>query len=356
LPDIDDIEVIAPHFKRRLSGVTSTIIQLVPRQRAAGVRIATLGPGLPPDLPRMHYRQLAGLWRPLPGGRPRIWHARRNIEMLAGIVLRDVLRMKLRLLFTSASQRVHTRYSRWLIGRMDHVVATSGRTASFLRVPCTVVMHGIDTTRFRPPEIPRTGRLRIGCAGRIRHQKGTDLFIDALIALLPLYPDWEGEAIGRVTEGHEAFASDLRRRIAAAGLSDRLRLAEETTSIADWYRGIDLYVAPSRTEGFGLTPLEAMASGVPTIAGDVGAYPELILQGETGAVVPTGDLAAYIAAIEPYLADPERARLHGRAALAHVRSRFDIANEIKGLSAVYSALAGRGTGSRPMERIADSGE
>src|SRR6218665_3290298 len=104
MPDIDDIEVIAPHFKKRLSGVTSTIIQLVPRQIEAGVKIATLGPGLPDQLPKMKYRQLAGLWTRLADGRPRIFHARRNVEMLAGIVLRDVLRMKLKLIFTSASQ------------------------------------------------------------------------------------------------------------------------------------------------------------------------------------------------------------------------------------------------------------
>jgi len=342
LPDIQDIEVIAPHFKRRLSGVTSTIIQLVPRQIAAGVRIATLGPGLPPHLPHMRYRQLAGLWTSLSGGRPRVWHARRNIEMLGGIVLRKLLRMKLKLLFTSASQRHHTGYSRWLISKMDHVVATSAKTGTFLKVPFTVVMHGIDTEKFRPAENASPRRLRIGCAGRIRHQKGTDLFIDALIALLPRYPDWEGEAIGRVTAEHQPFAEELRRKIAAAGLSDRLRLATETTEIADWYRGIDLYVAPSRTEGFGLTPLEAMATGIPAIAGDVGAYPELIVQGETGAIVPTGDLAAYIAAIEPYLADPSRVRLHGANALAHVRSNFDIGNEVRGLSAVYAALGASG--------------
>jgi mannosyltransferase len=343
LPDIQDIEVIAPHFKRRLSGVTSTVIQLLPRQTAAGVKIATLGPGLPDNLPKMRYHQLLGLWRALPGGRPRIWHARRNIEMLAGIVLRDVFRMKLKLLFTSASQRHHTGYSRWLISKMDHVVATSAKTGSYLKVPYTVVMHGIDTARFRPAEHRERSRLRIGCAGRIRHQKGTDLFIDALIALLPRYPDWEGEAIGRVTTEHESFAEELRRKIAAAGLSDRLRLAEETTRVDEWYRSIDLYVAPSRTEGFGLTPLEAMASGVAAIAGDVGAYPEIIRAGETGAVVPTGDLAAYIAAIEPYLANPDLARRHGRKALAHVQATFDIGNEVDGLTAVYRSLVSSGT-------------
>lgn len=342
MPEIRDIEVIAPHFKRRLSGVTSTIIQLVPRQIADGLKIATLGPGLPPGLPGMKYRQLAGLWRALPGDRARIWHARRNVEMLAGIILRDLLRMKLKLLFTSASQRHHTGYSRWLISKMDHVVATSAKTGSYLKVPHTVVMHGIDTARFHPAESRERHRLRIGCAGRIRHQKGTDLFIDALIALLPRYPGWEGEAIGRVTAEHESFAKGLRRRIADAGLSDRLRLAEETTRIDEWYRGIDLYVAPSRTEGFGLTPLEAAASGVASVAADVGAYPELIHPGKTGAVVPTGDLTAFIAAIEPYLADPGIARRQGAAALSHVRSEFDIANEADGLRLVYQSLVPKG--------------
>ena len=343
-PPLSDIHVLAPHFKRRLSGVTSTIIQLVPRQIAAGLGIATLGPGLPPDLPKMRWRQLPGLWRALPGGRKRIWHARRNVEMLAGIVLRDLMRMKLKLLFTSASQRRHTGYTRWLISRMDHVVATSAKGGTYLTVPHTVVMHGIDTAKFRPGEAKdATRRLRVGCAGRIRHQKGTDLFIDALIALLPKYPDWEGEAVGRVLSEHEGFAEGLRRKIAAASLSDRLRLAPETTEVADWYRSIDLYVAPSRTEGFGLTPLEAMASGAPTIAGDVGAYPELIVSGQTGQVVPTGDLAAYIAALEPYLANADLTRRHGANALAHVRSDFDISNEVNGLRAVYDAMTPSGS-------------
>src|SRR5690606_6888593 len=109
-----------------------------------------------------------------------------------------ILRMRLKLVFTSASQRRHTRYTKWLISTMDHVIATSARGGSFLDVPHTVVMHGIDTERFHPPGEGERTRLEIGCAGRIRHQKGTDLFVDALIALLPRYPAWNGFVIGRV--------------------------------------------------------------------------------------------------------------------------------------------------------------
>ena len=57
------LDVIAPNFKRRLSGVTTTIVQLVPAQRAAGLEIAVFGPGLPSRLPRLRSRDLWRLWR-----------------------------------------------------------------------------------------------------------------------------------------------------------------------------------------------------------------------------------------------------------------------------------------------------
>jgi mannosyltransferase len=77
--DVDEIDVVAPNFKRRLSGVTSTIIQLIPRQRAMGISIAALGPGLPATLPHIRFRDMLRFWRrPKAGGR-RVWHARRNV-------------------------------------------------------------------------------------------------------------------------------------------------------------------------------------------------------------------------------------------------------------------------------------
>lgn len=100
MPDIRDVEIIAPNFKRRLSGVTSTIVQLIPCQIRLGMKIATLGPGLPEDLPKLKGRQLLGLWRPPARRRRRVWHARRNNEMAVGILLRHLLRMRLKLLFT----------------------------------------------------------------------------------------------------------------------------------------------------------------------------------------------------------------------------------------------------------------
>lgn len=142
------VEVIAPNFKRRLSGVTSTIIQLVPLQ-AQSVGIAVLGPGLPAHLPRLRFSQLLTLWKKPASARPRIWHARRNVEMLGGLILKT-FGAPLKLVFTSASQRQHKGWTKFLIRQMDAVIATSARTAAYLEVPNTVIMHGIDLERFSP--------------------------------------------------------------------------------------------------------------------------------------------------------------------------------------------------------------
>ncbi len=348
MPDISDVEIIAPNLKRRLSGVTSTIVQLIPCQIRLGIRIAALGPGLPPDLPRLKWPQLAGLWRPPAARRHRVWHARRNNEMAAGILLRHVLRMPLKLVFTSAAQRRHTSYTRWLIRRMDAVIATSSRSGSFLKVPHTVIQHGVDLALFHPPEGPDDtitatglpGRHLVGCFGRVRHQKGTDLFVQAMIALLPQYPDWTAVISGRVTPEHTAFADKLKADIAAAGLADRIVFIGEVPDIKVWYRRLTLYVAPSRNEGFGLTPLEAMASKTAVVASDAGAYAEMIVSGENGVIVPPGDGKALTAAIATYLADPALTAAQGETALRHVRENFALEKEATALARIYQELLG----------------
>jgi mannosyltransferase len=349
--DMRRVEVVAPNFKRRLSGVTSTIVQLVPLQ-AKRIGIATLGPGLPGHLPKMRWRQVPALLM-RPQARPfRIWHARRNIEMVAGIFLRDVLRAPMKLVFTSAAQRHHKPFTKWLIRRMDAVVATSARSGSFLEVPHRVIMHGIDTERFHPARTSEDefaaarlpGRFAVGCFGRVRHQKGTDLFVEAMIALLPDFPDWTAIVTGRVTAEHQVFADELIGKVEKAGLSNRIFFLGEVPSVDIWYRRLSLYVAPSRNEGFGLTPLEAMASGTPVVASDAGAYRELIEEGVTGAVVPAGDQHALTEAIRLYLSAPEQALEAGRHAADHARACFALDGEAKALMEVYEAL-GRSEGS-----------
>ena len=339
-----DILVIAPNFKRRLSGVTSTIIQLVPLQ-AKSLPIVAFGPGLPKTLPKLRGWQLAGLWK-RPRTRPfRIWHARRNVEMLPGILMRDVLRMPLRLVFTSASQRRHTAYTRWLIARMDAVIATSRRSGAYLSVSHSVVTHGIDLDRFHPADDTGGGRRSlglpdlktVGCFGRIRHQKGSDLFVDAMIALLPERPGWQAILCGRATAEHAGFEAELKRKVAEAGLSERILFLGEFSDVAPYYRALDLFVAPQRWEGFGLTPLEAMASGVPVVAADVGVFSDVVGPG-TGEIVPAGDLQAMIEAAARWMDDGAMRRDGAVQCLETARRNFPLAREAAEIRTVYDRL------------------
>ncbi|MFK7902061.1 MAG: glycosyltransferase family 1 protein, partial [Nitratireductor sp.] len=186
------IEVVAPNLNRRLSGVTSTIVRLVPLQ-AKSIGIVSFGVGLPSFVPKISFSQLLKLSKAPKNHEKRIWHARRNIEMLLGIFLTKVLRHPYKLLFTSASQRKHTWYSKTLINQMDHVVATSAAGKAYLEVPADVVHHGIDVKQFAPAKSQAALKKQlnlpagniVGCFGRIRAQKGTDLFVDTMIDVLP---------------------------------------------------------------------------------------------------------------------------------------------------------------------------
>jgi len=341
---MQEIDVIAPNLKRRLSGVTATIVRLVPEQ-ARHIGIVATGPGLPPDLPHLPLWRLPFLRR----DRWRVWHARRNSEMLLGLVLRHLFRRRLRLVFTSASQRHHSGYTRWLIARMDALVATSQRTAAYLHHPATVILHGIDTQTFRPAGDRAALRRRlglpedavlIGCYGRIRDQKGTGDFVTAMQALLPDHPQAVALVMGRATASHKAMAEGLQKQVAEAGLQDRIRFLPEVPvdAMPDWYRALDLYVAPQRWEGFGLTPLEAMACGVPVLATRAGAFEELVVPGVTGDLVDPGNPVALTEAAARLLADPGLGTTLRDAARAHVCAGFRIEDEAAALIAVYRRL------------------
>jgi mannosyltransferase len=343
--DFSDIEVVATNFNWRQSGGTTAVVQLVPEQ-AKTLKIAALGFDLPERVPRMRWRDVPKLFQ-RPSHRPfRIYHCRRNIEMMAGLLLRDVLRAPLRLIFNSAAQRRHKPLTRWMLRRMDAVITTSERSGSFLEVPYTVVPHGTDFEHFRPPRdreddfassgLP--GKYAIGCTGRIRHQKGTDLFVDAMVRLLPNYPDWTAIITGRTTADQLVFERELKSKVAAAGLTERIFFLGDVGDIAAWYRRFTLFVAPSRQEGFGLTPLEAMASETAVVASDAGSFPSMIRPAINGAIVPAGDANALVAAIEPYFRKPELAKEQGRAALEFVHANFSLAAEARGIRAVYDRL------------------
>ncbi len=348
--DIRKAQVIAPNFKRRLSGVTATVVRLVPIQ-STHIGIAATGPVIPPHVPQIPLHTLITMPRSGPDG-PRVWHARRNIEMIGGLALKYLLGKRLKLVFTSASQRKQTGLTRWLIRQMDAVVATSERGAAYLEAPAQVIMHGIDLDGFDPPAdrtalraqlgLPVQGRL-IGCYGRIRASKGTDIFCTAMTQVMSAAPDAHALIMGRATAKDRAFYQTLKDKTAESGVADRFHFLPEVPveDMADWYRVLDLYVAPQRWEGFGLTPIEAMACGVPVIATRVGAF-EQIVTPQTGALVPRDDPAALARAISAALAPSGPLRDWAAKTRPHVTENFAITREADDLVTLYRRLLSQG--------------
>jgi mannosyltransferase len=337
------LQLIVPNLHRRYSGVTATNRMVAPKL-AKRFRAAWLGSDAPDGIARMAATDLLKLWR---RRTPLIWHARRNDEMIFGVLLK-ALGWPLKLVFTSAAQRQHSRLTRWLIRRMDAIIATSDSSASYLKREATIVPHGVDTDRYAPPadraaafvEAALPGRYAIGCFGRVRAQKGTDVFVDAMCRLLPRYPDFSAVIVGAITIDQTAFANDLKARIETAGLSSRIVMTGELPieELPRWYRRLTIYAFTSRNEGFGLTLLEAMSSGAALVAARAGAAELAVEDGVTGVLTPPGDVDALVAALEPLLRDPASAAAMGSRARTRVIEKFSLDAEADKIAEVYRTL------------------
>lgn len=361
-------EVIITNLKKRYSGVSGTINALLPVQ-ARSLKVGFVGTDLPgarlaeqrcPE----NFRRLT-LWQAiwlsrkrLPDGRPRIWHVRRDPEMLLTIFVRDVLRFPIKLVFTSAAKHRHSWFPRWLISKMDGVISTTPEAASHVPNTTQVVPHGIALERFSPPpdklmawqRSGLAGQYGIGTFGRIRDDKGSDVFVDAMIEVLPDFPAWTAVLAGLCTPQHQAFEEALKAKIAAAGLSDRIVFLGVLgpDEVVGCYQNVLVTVACPRYEPFGLTPLEGMACGCAVIATDTGAFRTIVDEDRTGHVIPTDNVPALAAALRSLLGDPARVAEMGLRGRERAVAMFSVEREAAGIQRVYDAVLAAPSVTRPI--------
>ena len=132
----------------------------------------------------------------------------------------------------------------------------------------------------------------------------------------------------------------------AAGVRDLAWLAGERHDIPEVMHGLDCFVLPSLAEGVSNTVLEAMACGLPVVATRVGANPDLVAEGTTGALVPAENSDALAAAILAAFADPSGAAIQGRAGRARVEQRFSLERMVERYHSMYTALLPRQVAAR----------
>lgn len=222
--------------------------------------------------------------------------------------------------------------SRWTA---DACVRTCGWPADkFSVVPC-----GIDPGPWERAD--RTaGRAALGadagdavafCAARLDPLKGLDVLVDAA-ARLP------GVRFALTAFGGGPERAELEARIARLGIGNRVGLLGRRDDVPELMAGCDVFVLPSRYEGLPVSIIEAMAAARPVVATAVGGIPELVVDGETGVLVPPDDAASLAAAIADVLADRERGAALGAAGRERVRRSFTGERMAAGVSAVYEDL------------------
>jgi glycosyltransferase involved in cell wall biosynthesis len=215
--------------------------------------------------------------------------------------------------------------------------ASRGDISSAFNIPpqaINIVHNGIDTEVFRPlPDIEQKPFRIMATASADVPLKGLDYLLKAMALLIPANPALELLVVGKLKED-----GDTRKLIGKLGIGKHLKFVSgiETEEIVRFYAEATLVVVPSIYEGFGLPAGEAMACGVPIIATDGGALPEVV--GNAGITVPTRDEGAIASAIDDLLKDPAKRDQLGRKARARIVNLFSWKIAAEELVGLYSRV------------------
>ena len=212
------------------------------------------------------------------------------------------------------------------------------------------IYNGVDTRLFRPPE---GGRARIsgspfispelwlvGTVGRLQAVKDQVTLARAFVRALELAPAARSQ-MRLVIAGDGPLREQVEQVLRAAGVQELAWLAGERNDIHEVMRGLDAFVLPSIAEGISNTILEAMATGLPIVATNVGGNGELLDEGVTGRLVPAQDPEAMARALlDEFEARPAAAR-RGLAARKDVERKFSLDQMVAAYGDLYERLLAR---------------
>ena len=236
---------------------------------------------------------------------------------------------------------------------VGHYIAVSRDLAHWLvdtvGVPSrkvTQIYNGVDNVGFHPrngarapvgpPGFAGKDDIVIASVGRLAQVKDFPALILAFHYLRKLWP--EGYARLRlVIVGDGPIRPECERLIAELNLGDQVWFAGDRSDVPELMHAMDLFVMPSLGEGISNTILEAMASGLPVIATEVGGNPELVSPGKTGTLIPPANPEKMAQVLLAYVSDPARMAQEGRAARAEIETRFSMNAMVHGYLGVYAA-------------------
>jgi glycosyltransferase involved in cell wall biosynthesis len=172
----------------------------------------------------------------------------------------------------------------------------------------------------------------VGHAGAFTHEKGQDVALEAAVLLQPKLPQLRMLLAGDGPERANPRMKELINQTTGIAL-----LPGFLDHLSEFYAALDLFIMPSRSEGWGLTALQAMANGLAVIASDVGGLPELVESGKTGWLVPPDSVTALADAIEAAAAAPATRSEYGRNARQRA-AQFSIERTVEQTEQFYARL------------------
>ena len=286
----------------------------------------------------VHSRNLAALEVQMPA-----WAARAPVR-IHGEHGRDVGDL-------DGSNVTYQRVRRFYKPFVHHYVALSRDLAGYLedkvQVPqakITQAFNGVDTQRFQPaaegplaiagcPFDPAQHWL-VGTVGRMQTVKDQLALAQAFVQALTLAPEL-AQRLRLVMVGDGPLRAQALTVLEAAGVAHLAWLPGERRDVADIMRGLHAFALPSLAEGISNTILEAMASGLPVIATDVGGNADLVVQKETGWIVPPASPEAMAHALVDLATNAPQAQVMGVAGRQRVLANFSLQAMVSTYQSVY---------------------
>jgi len=238
----------------------------------------------------------------------------------------------------SLSRLMYKEWSHHILTTSPKITETLVSTFDLQPDEVTTLPTGVDLQRFRPdgpratlplPVLP-AGTPLIGMITVIRHAKGTQILAAAAGLLRE-----QGLRIHCVIVGDGPWRAHLEDAIQKLGVQDLFTLAGHREDVPDIMRALDLVAIPSFHEAIPQSGLQALATGVPVVASNVGGIPSIIKDGETGRLVPMQDPAALANAIRTTLEEREATQAMCAAGRQFIEREHSLENMLDRLEAIY---------------------
>lgn len=211
----------------------------------------------------------------------------------------------------------------------------------------TTICNAIDTDKFCYVDRSGRGSLKdreiqvVNVARFFPKKKGQDTLLQAVEILLPRYPKLHCTFAGAPAKGQEEQYRLIQQEVEEKGLSDHVTFAGNVNDVPSLLAGADLFVLPSNYEGFGISLIEAMATGLPCVASDLEGPREIVNRAEqagvsVGHLVQAGEAEALARAIEEMI--QTYAKYDGRQIARYIASQYGMESLLHQHEMLYQKL------------------